>query len=375
MTIEPASVLFLPDIDPTGLADLRGSLGAWYDRVQRDLPWRRTDDPYAIWVSEVMLQQTQVKTVVPYYHRFMERFPDVAHLADADLQSVYKLWEGLGYYTRARNLHLAARMICARMGGRVPDDARAFRALPGVGAYICAAVLSIAFGQAFAVVDGNVKRVLARLFLLEAPANQAAGHALFQSMADRLLDRSDPGGHNQAMMELGATVCTPRHPQCDQCVLAVYCKAFQGAVTDQYPRRVKRPGLTEHCWVAAVIVKNGRFLLTQRPPKGLLGGLWELPCATLQAGDDPLAVCVPAMRSITGLQIELQQHVGCVQHAYTHFKLRMEVCLCQWRQGRVRLGGPAAAEWVRPGQTGRYALHAVVHKALTIIRKGVSIDY
>jgi A/G-specific adenine glycosylase len=375
MTIEPASVLFLPDIDPTCLADLRGSLGAWYNRVQRELPWRRTDDPYAIWVSEVMLQQTRVTTVVPYYHRFMERFPDVAHLADADLQSVYKLWEGLGYYTRARNLHLAARTICARMGGRVPDDARALRTLPGVGAYICAAVLSIAFGQAFAVVDGNVKRVLARLFLLEAPANQAAGHALFQSMADRLLDRSDPGRHNQAMMELGATVCTPRRPQCDQCVLAVDCKAFQGAVTDRYPRRIKRPGLAEHSWVAAVIVKNGRFLLTQRPPKGLLGGLWELPCATLQAGDDPLAVCVPAMRSTTGLQIELQQHVGCVHHAYTHFKLRMEVCVCLWRQGRVRLGGPAAAEWVRPGQTGRYALHAVVHKALTIIRKGVSIGY
>ncbi len=371
MISAPAPALLFPDPDPTCFANIRGALGSWYDRVRRDLPWRRTDDPYAIWVSEVMLQQTQVKTVVPYYHRFMERFPHVVRLADAELQSVYKLWEGLGYYTRARHLHQAARIICSQMECRVPDDARVLLGLPGVGAYIAAAVLSIAFGQAFAVVDGNVKRVLARLFLLEAPANQASAHAMFQSLADRLLDRSDPGRHNQAMMELGATVCAPRRPLCGECVLAGYCKAEQGAVTDQYPRRIKRLVRSEHRWLMAVIVKNGRALMTQRPAKGLLGGLWEFPCVPLEAGDDPIALCGPSMRTITGLQIQSQRHVGTVQHAYTHFKLRMEVYLCQWRHGRVRLDGPSAFAWVHPGRTGRFALHGAVRKALPAIEKAL----
>ncbi|MBR9980496.1 MAG: A/G-specific adenine glycosylase, partial [Desulfatitalea sp.] len=168
---------------------MRRALAGWYEQARRDLPWRRTHDPYPIWVSEVMLQQTQVKTVIPYYHRFLERFPDIPHLAAADLQAVYKLWEGLGYYSRARHLHQAAGIVQAQMEGRVPRDPEALRRLPGIGSYIAAAILSIAFGQPFAVVDGNVKRVLARLNRMETPVNHASGHACFQTLADRLLDR------------------------------------------------------------------------------------------------------------------------------------------------------------------------------------------
>jgi A/G-specific adenine glycosylase len=350
-------------------AFVRRALGRWYDRARRDLPWRRTDDPYAIWVSEVMLQQTQVNTVVPYYHRFLERFPDVDRLAGARLQSVYKLWEGLGYYARARHLHRAARVVREEMGGRVPCDPRVLRRLPGIGNYIAAAILSIAFGRPFAVVDGNVKRVLARLFLVDAPVNQGAAHGVFQELATLLLDRRDPGRHNQAMMELGALVCVPRRPLCDQCPLADACKAFQGGVTGQYPLRLQRRALARQHWVAGVVVKNGRLLLTRRPAQGLLAGLWEFPCGRLLPGGDPADACVDMIRSCSGLETGRQQYVTTVHHAYTHFKLRMEVYLCRWRHGRVRLNGPAAFRWLRLGETGRLPLHGAVHKALPALEK------
>ncbi|MFZ1983631.1 MAG: A/G-specific adenine glycosylase [Desulfatitalea sp.] len=209
-----------PAIPPGTRAAIRRTLGAWYDTHRRDLPWRYTRDPYAIWVSEVMLQQTQVKTVTPYFQRFMQRFPDVGRLAQADEQSVLKSWEGLGYYSRARHLHQAAQRVVHEWDGRLPSTWPEIRQLPGIGDYIAAAVLSIAFAQPHAVVDGNVKRVLARLLRMATPINAAAGHQLFQAAADRLLDVQDPGRHNQAMMELGALVCTPQTPLCAQCPLA-----------------------------------------------------------------------------------------------------------------------------------------------------------
>jgi A/G-specific adenine glycosylase len=204
------------------IARLRRRLLSWYDVHRRDLPWRRTREPYRIWVSEVMLQQTQVRTAIPFYRRFLQQFPTPAHLARADEQSVLKCWEGLGYYARARNLHRAAARVAAS-GGRVPDEWDAFRALPGVGNYIAAAVLSIAYGRPHAVVDGNVKRVLARLLALDLPVNAPAALRAFQAEAERLLDRRRPGDYNQALMELGALVCTPRAPDCGGCPQDTQC--------------------------------------------------------------------------------------------------------------------------------------------------------
>ena len=213
-----------PSIDslcpPGEIAAVRRALGAWYRKNQRRLPWRATQDPYRVWVSEVMLQQTQVKTVIPYWERFLEAFPDVESLAAAETQAVLKHWEGLGYYRRAHHLMAAARAIVEEHDGRLPTEREAFRRLPGVGDYIANAVLSIAFGQPWAVVDGNVKRVLARLFRLEEPVKRPAAHALYQALADRLLDTTDPSGHNQGLMELGALVCTPRNPSCRACPLS-----------------------------------------------------------------------------------------------------------------------------------------------------------
>lgn len=343
---------------------LQRALHRWYLANHRDLPWRRTRDPYAIWVSEVMLQQTQVKTVLPYYKRFLFQFPTVRHLADAPLQTVLKHWEGLGYYSRARNLRRAAGMVASEMKGQIPRDWQTIRRLPGVGDYIAAAVLSIAFGQPYAVVDGNVKRVLARLFLIDTPVNQASAHRQFQTAAQQLLPDQAPGDHNQAVMELGALVCAPRKPACDRCPLTRYCRAAATRQTDRYPRRVKKATTPEHLVVSAVIVKNGRLLLTRRPTEGLLGGLWEFPGGRSDPTEDLMAMCAGIVRSVTGLEVKVLGRITSVRHAYSHFKIRMPVFHCRWQSGRVRLCGPEAFRWVHPDRVADFPLHGAARKIL-----------
>jgi len=353
---------------------IRRALGAWYDTHRRDLPWRRTADPYAIWVSEVMLQQTQVKTAEPYFHRFMQRFPDVGALARADEQTVLKLWEGLGYYSRARHLHRASQAVVAAGGGRLPPDWEGMRQLPGVGDYIAAAVLSIAFGRPYAVVDGNVKRVLARLLCLDTPVNATASHKMYQAEADALLDTGNPGRHNQAMMELGALVCTPQTPRCDQCPLAPFCVCFKKRLTDRYPRRAERRVVKTQHWVAGVVLKEGRLLLARRPETGLLAGLWEFPCGPVADAVDIPAACVEKIRQTVGLTVAAPRQVVTVRHAYTHFKLRLTLCLCRYVGGRVRRNGPAACCWIRPEEFSRFALHKAVHKTLPALMARLSAD-
>lgn len=354
-------------IGPTSITDrtvsaIQRTLHQWYLHNRRDLPWRQTQDPYAIWVSEVMLQQTQVKTVLPYYERFMAVFPTVQHLADATLQAVLKAWEGLGYYSRARNLHRAAGIVASQMDGRLARDWQAFKRLPGVGDYIAAAVLSIAFGCPHAAADGNVKRVLSRLFLIDVPVNQAASHKVFQATAQQLLSHDFPGDHNQAVMELGALVCTPRQPACDSCPLKRFCRAAATGQTDRYPLRVKTDPTPEHRLVCAVVVKNGRLLLIQRPPEGLLGGLWEFPNGPWKNGEKSTRACVTMVRSVVGLDIKPLDRLTSVRHAYSHFKIHMSVFHCRWQSGRVRLNGPKAFRWVPLEKLVELPLHRAVQK-------------
>jgi A/G-specific adenine glycosylase len=343
---------------------IRRALGAWYRRHRRRLPWREAGDPYRIWLSEVMLQQTQVKTALPYYERFTTAFPDVARLAAADPQQVLKLWEGLGYYRRAHHLMAAARAIVRDWDGRLPERREAFRALPGVGDYIANAVMSIAFGQPYAVVDGNVKRVLARLFLVDAPVNRPAAHARFQSLADVLLNTGDPSEHNQALMELGALVCTPRGPACPTCPLADHCRARRDGVVARYPARAPKAAVPEHAMVAAMIFKRGKLLIVQRPDEGFLGGLWEFPGGRRQAGEAAAAACRRLIREQTGLTVAVDAAAARVKHAYTHFKIVLDVLTCRWQAGRVRLEGPAAFRWVRRRELTRFPLPGAVKKAL-----------
>lgn len=285
-------------LDSIALARVRSALLRWYDDNRRDLPWRAAPgerpDPYAVWVSEAMLQQTRVETVRPYFAKWLESFPNLETLAAAPEDSVLKAWEGLGYYSRARNLHRAVREVVARYGGAVPADIDSFRALPGVGRYTAGAVASIAFGQEAPVVDGNVRRVFARMLDKAEP-----GDARLWRLAERMVVGERPGDLNQALMELGAIVCVPRSPRCDQCPVRTDCAALSAGTVDERPARrpPKRIPVERHG--VAVVVRDGRVLLTKRPDGGRLAGLWEFPGALRQDGEEAINAARRALANAT----------------------------------------------------------------------------
>jgi A/G-specific adenine glycosylase len=352
---------------------INASFGAaicnWYVTHCRTLPWRQTTDPYAIWVSEVMLQQTQVNTVIPYYTAFMEVFPTVKTLAASDLQNVLKIWEGLGYYARAHNLHRAANKVTQQYDGIVPGDWNRFRALSGVGDYIAAAVLSIAFNKPYAVVDGNVKRVLARLFTMPQMINKSAYHALFKAKADELVDTGQPGIFNQAMMELGAIICTPRHPDCTHCPIVFYCKAFALEKVNRYPKREKKKNIPLYHIVIGVVRKNGRILITRRKPDGLLGGLWEFPGGKINSKETSAKALKREIAEETSLIIKNLDFLTRIKHAYTHFKIEADVFLCDYERGKVRLNGPVDYRWIVPSEIENYPFPKANHKFIPLLKQ------
>lgn len=347
---------------------LHESLLDWYKKNRRSLPWRKTSDPYAIWVSEVMLQQTQVKTVIPYYSRFMAIFPNPKALAGAHPQQVLKLWEGLGYYARARNMHGAAREIVARHGGVLPQNYKALKTLPGIGDYIAAAVSSIAFGKPHAAVDGNVKRVLARFQLMDLPVNDPKGGKFFQAAAETFLDNSNPGTFNQAMMELGALVCTPRNPDCQGCPLARKCRAFREKAVNDYPRRIKKARTPEYHIAVGIIWKGSRVLITQRKPEGLLGGLWEFPGGKLRNNETPPDACAREIKEEVNLEVETLERIARIRHAYTHFRIVMDVFRCAYQSGRVHLRGPVDFRWIRLHEIEKFPFPGANRKFIPLIK-------
>ena len=351
---------------------LQKQLLAWYQANQRDLPWRRANNPYHIWVSEVMLQQTQVNTVLEYYRRFINAFPGLKRLAQADVQSVLKLWEGLGYYARARNLHRAAQCVVKQHAGKIPNTWEAFYSLPGVGDYIAAAVLSIAFEQPYAVVDGNVKRVLARLYKISAPVNQPQSYRRFKATANKLLDVKRPGTFNQAMMELGALICKPRHPACDACPLNSVCRAYQTQQVALFPKRKKRAATPQYHISVGVVFKKDRVLITRRKPEGLLGGLWEFPGGKIRDGESASAGCLREIKEEVNLQVKIVRHLTQVKHAYTHFKIVMEVFCCNYVSGRVYLRGPEAFRWIRLEEYKQYPFPRANHKFIPLLKRYIT---
>jgi len=347
---------------------MTAALLAWYRRHQRDLPWRRGSDPYRVWVSEVMLQQTQVATVIPYFERFIEHFPDVAALAAADEHTVIKLWEGLGYYARVRNLHRAARVVVDQFDGVVPADPDAFRTLPGVGEYIGAAVGSIAFGHPLAVVDGNVKRVLARIYAIDIPVDRAAAGHAFRERADALLDRDDPSSFNQAMMELGALICRPAAPRCEECPVREGCRAREDGTQADFPVKAKKKSTPLVRVAVGVISRDGRMLITRRAPQGLLGGLWEFPGGKIRDGETAEAALRREIREEVGLDVDVTGHVTRVRHAYSHFRVELEVFRCEPRDGRgVILDGPVDHRWIVHEEIGEYAFPKANHKFIPLL--------
>jgi A/G-specific adenine glycosylase len=344
------------------ITDFQNKLMSWYQKNQRPLPWRETSDPYKIWISEVMLQQTQVNTVIPYYERFLAAFPDIYKLAHADIQEVLKKWEGLGYYARARNLHRAAKIITSVHGGNLPDDPKTLQRLPGIGDYIAAAVLSIAFGKPSAVVDGNVKRVIARLETLDAPVNQPASHLMVKAIVQRLLDKNNPGTFNQALMELGALVCTPKNPSCGICPVQSFCKALKTGATDRYPVRIRARQVPEVHVTIGVVFKNDQVLITRRKPDGLLGGLWEFPGGKVLENETPENACIREIREEVSLNVEIHTFVKRIRHVYTHFKMIADVFVCRHVSGRIRLNGPVDFKWIRLSDIEKFPFPKANHK-------------
>jgi A/G-specific adenine glycosylase len=319
----------------------------WYARHGRRLPWRGARDPYRVWVSEIMLQQTQVETVIPYYRRWLKRFPTVRALAAASERAVLQVWEGLGYYSRARNLHRAAQQVVSAHDGRLPATPAGLRALPGIGRYTAAAIASICFKADTAVLDGNVKRVLARVFDFREDVKSPRGEARLWDLAQSLAPAGRAGDYNQAVMDLGALVCTPRAPACAACPLRTVCRAR--ALGAQLERPIARPAraVPRHTFSVAVIWKAGRVLLVRRPSEGLLGGLWAFPAARA-------AEARPAIRAELGIRISAGAPAQHLTHAFTHQRWTLNVFDCRWLGGALKRG--AAARWVRPADLGRYPM-------------------
>ncbi len=309
---------------------------AWYQSNARELPWRYVQSPYRTWISEIMLQQTQVDTVIPYFLRWMVRFPDIQTLADADEQEVLSEWEGLGYYSRARNLHRAAKIIVEELCGELPNASKALQRLPGIGPYTAAAIASIAYDEDVAAVDGNIRRVLSRLFDVRVPARSPEGDKLLWKMAEENLPSGKASEYNQAMMDLGATICLPKNPVCQQCPITAFCQARILGVQDDRPVKLPRKKVPHLTVTAAVIFRRGQVLLAQRPKTGLLGGMWEFPGGTLEQKDADLQTCL--RREILeelGVNLDVNAPFGVYQHAYTHFKITLHAFLCALPQGET----------------------------------------
>jgi len=351
------------------------ALKAWWHASRRDLPWRhRTDDPYAIWVSEVMLQQTQVATVTDYYARFLEAFPRVEDLAAARLSDVLKAWEGMGYYARARRLHAAARRIVAEFDGRLPRTLEALRSLPGVGEYTAAAVASIAFGLDEPVLDGNVTRVLARVFRVRQDPRAARTRRRLAKLAGSLISPGQAAVINQALMDLGATVCAPRRPRCDACVLRAWCLAAAHGEQHRLPRRPARKPIPHYEVAAGVVWRRRRLLIDRRKPEGLLGGLWEFPGGKRQPDETLEAAVVREVREELGIDVRPTALLTTVRHAYTHFRITLHAFECRYVSGRCRAIGCDAFQWVRLAELDDYAFPAANHKIIAALREAHSAE-
>ena len=337
----------------------------WFEANARDLPWRRKRTPYRVWLSETMLQQTQVETVAPYFRRFVARFPTLKSLAGARLGDVLKLWEGLGYYARARNLYRAAHLIVREMGGRFPRSVEGLMQLPGVGRYSAGAIASLAFGVDAPVLDGNVARVLCRVYTIQRDPRQPKTRARLWSLAESLLPKGQAGVFNEALMELGALVCTPRAPKCAACPIAALCEARRRGIQDRLPVRRARKATQHFDVTAAVIRRNGRVLIAQRPPDGMLGGLWEFPGGKREPGESLEACLRREIREELSLEIEVGRPIVSVKHAYTHFRISLHAFECRITSGRARSIGVADFRWVLPGELDRYPL-AVTDRAIAL---------
>jgi len=324
----------------------------WYTQQAAALPWRENTDAYRVWLSEMMLQQTQVSTVIPYYLRFLENFPTVYDLAAAERDTVLKLWEGLGYYSRARNLHKAAQMVVNDYGGQFPSDAVTLQNLPGIGRYTAGAIASIAYNQPAPVLDGNVIRVFSRIFNIAEDVTLPATQKRLWEIAEELVPTERPGDYNQALMELGRTICKPRNPLCEQCPINTYCEAHQLGIEDERPIKAKKAP-TPHYDVTAGLIRNAerQLLIAKRPDDKLLGGLWEFPGGKQEPGESLPDCLARELYEELNIQVEVGAYFVQVKHAYTHFKITLHVFECTYLPEGGEPECLACADWLWVDQT------------------------
>lgn len=341
----------------------------WYDRHRADLPWRESRDPYRVWLSEIMLQQTQVDTVIPYYRRFLAAYPTVEALAAAPIDDVLKLWEGLGYYSRARNLHRAAQAVAAEHGGVFPDTVEGLLALPGIGRYTAGAIASIAYEVRAPLLDGNVIRVFSRLLDIEDDVTQTATQARLWQQAEDWLPERRIGDYNQSLMELGRLICRPRDPLCADCPIQAHCRAYANGTQNARPVK-KRKAATPHYDVTAGLIRDeaGRLLISQRPFEGLLGGLWEFPGGKQEPGETLPECLQRELREELAIEVEVGELFTVVRHGFTHFKITLHAFDCRYVSGPPQTLGVHAWAWVTPDELDQYSFGKADRQIIDALR-------
>jgi A/G-specific adenine glycosylase len=353
------------------LNSLHTALIDWFTQHKADLPWRRSRSAYTIWLSEIMLQQTQVATVIPYYERFLSRFPTVDALAEAPIDDVLKQWEGLGYYSRARNLHRAAQIVSHDLGGQFPQNVEGLLKLPGIGRYTAGAIASFAFDEDAPILDGNVIRVLSRVFNIADDVTQPATLRKLWELAESTLPAGHAAAWNEGLMELGRRICTPRSPDCDHCPIAPYCEARALGLQEQRPIKTPKAKTPHYDVTAGVIYRiDGKMLIAQRPMDKMLGGLWEFPGGKRNP-DESLPECLQReIREELAIEISVGAQIATVRHAYTHFSITLYAFDCRHLSGDPQAIGCAAWAWVTLDELDRYAFPNTDRKIIAILREG-----
>lgn len=327
------------------------------------MPWRDHPDPYAVWVSEIMLQQTRVETVIAYFEKWMKLFPDIPTLAKASEQDVLNAWEGLGYYSRARNIHKAAKIVAEKFNGELPRNLEDLRSLPGIGRYTVGAIASMAFKMDEPTLDGNLRRVFSRVYDVAEFADSPAGEKILWDLAAENLPKGQAGDYNQALMDVGATICLPKNPRCLLCPLMKICKARENGTQDLRPVLKVKKLAPQYVHAAAVIVERGRVLLSQRPADGLLGGMWEFPNARVEA--DPAKELTKALNAAYRLKVKRKEALGVVQHAYTHFRVTVHAFRCE----SVSIPIDKKLKWVKLAELDDFPMGKVDRQIAGMLKK------
>jgi len=358
-------------LTPAQKKNFAAKLQDWFRVHMRPLPWRKTYDPYSVWVSEIMLQQTQMERGVAFFKAWMRAFPSIRSVAGADEEAVFKAWEGLGYYSRARNLHAAAKKIMAEHGGEFPRSVEAIRALPGVGEYTAGALASIAFNEPEPAVDANVLRIFSRICDIDVPLDHKGVRAFVTGAVKTLMPQDSPRFFTQALMELGALVCAKK-PDCPKCPLSEYCEALRLGTTGKRPKK-KAPKTYAFIEMATgIVIRDGLALIQKRPPYGLWAGLWEFPGGCLEAEESPEQAVMREVLEETELPVVISEKIGVFRHSYVTSRVTMHAYFCEMAQNAPEPAPHAATEfrWVAPGETASYAFPAGHRKLLEHLRWG-----